>query len=147
MSGESGRRSDPVCPRRVEQGRDHGSENDEFLGDETCSYCGSISGDYFMRRLEAGDVSLDPTDKNYKVYVRNKEGQPFRQTYRTDSKPFVGWHSPEHDWVTREIQETKFYFQHLSKDQMIRFVELLNQKKLTIGEPGHFYRMPYFVSQ
>jgi len=98
-----------------------------------------------MARLEAGDVELDPTDRNYKVYVRNKAGRNFSQTYRTDSKPFKGYDSTEHDWVTREIAETKFYFQHLSRIQKQRFVELFREGKLVIGYPGYFYATPYFI--
>lgn len=99
-----------------------------------------------MARLEAGDVRLDPTDKDYKVYVVNEGGAKFLQRARTDSKPFAGWDSPEHDWVTSERDEAKFHFQHLSQDQKRRFVELLNGKKIRIGEPGRFYRLPYFIT-
>ncbi len=48
-------------------------------------------------------------------------------------------------WTTREIEQTKFYFQHLSEEQMRRFIELLNGKKLKLDFPGHFYRLPYFI--
>lgn len=39
----------------------------------------------------------------------------------------------------------KFYFQHLSEEQMKKFVELLNAKTLKIGYPGHFYTTPFFI--
>lgn len=42
---------------------------------------------------------------------------------------------------------SKFYFMHLSEDEMKRFVELVNDKKMKIGIPGHFYVMPYFVTK
>ena len=39
----------------------------------------------------------------------------------------------------------KFYFQHLSTEQRMAFVELLNAGSIVIGEPGFFYRPPFFV--
>jgi hypothetical protein len=100
-----------------------------------------------MLRLEAGDVELGPTDKNYKVYVENQGGQVFKQTYRDcprDSEP----HMPDQctHWVTRDMAGTKFYFWHLSTEQRKRFIELLNDKKLRIGYPGHFYVKPFFLT-
>lgn len=66
--------------------------------------------------LVEADGEVGPTDKNYKAYLRWDGG------------------------------EAKFYYQHLSPEQMIRFVELLNQKKLKIGYPGRFYVIPYFIT-
>lgn len=64
------------CPRAIENG---GGPNSpfkppmngemEWRDDNTCSYCGSLSGDALMARLEAGNVKLRPTDKDYKVYI------------------------------------------------------------------------------
>ena len=82
--------------------------------DSTCSYCGSLNPEAFMRRVEAGD-EVGPTDKDYKVYLH---GGPF----------------------------TKFYFEHLSRDQKVKFVELLNAKKINFGAPGYFYVKPFFIS-
>lgn len=140
------------CPRRVEapfQLTGIGPDGKDTLGkDDTCSYCGSLNPATFMARLEIGDIELGPTDKNYKVYVKNHGGATFKQTYRdcptidTCKGPGTCTH-----WVTREVEETKFYFQHLSVDQKKRFVELLNEKKLKIGMPGHFYTSPFFISR
>lgn len=96
-----------------------------------------------MRRLEQGDVTLVPTDKNYKVYIRNLCGEPFSRTYKHRGNK----DDSEADWVwkTDEVPETKFYFQHLSDEQKRRFVELFNEKKLLIGYPGYFYRLPFFM--
>lgn len=111
------------CPRRSEammaQPRDgvlldYWNERD---GHRVCGYCGSMNPDDFMVRLEAGDVELTPTDKNYKVYVTGAG-----------------------------LSHAKFYFQHLSEPQMLRFIELLNEKRLKLAYPGHFYRMPFFCA-
>jgi hypothetical protein len=56
-----------------------------------------------------------PTDKNYKAYIDCADGRH------------------------------KFYFEHLSEEQKIEFVEMLNSKSINIGYPGHFYRLPYFI--
>lgn len=39
----------------------------------------------------------------------------------------------------------KFYFPHFSKDQRIKFIELLNAKKVQFDAPGHFYVLPFFI--
>jgi len=155
-----------TCPRRIEDGMDRddsplrysGSNQDTYREDNTCSYCGSFNPDTFMERIEAGDVELGPTDKGYKVYLQNRGGESFKQTYRqcppeerriVDGKEIItrcaGPETCTH-WVTREREGSKFYFQHLSETQKRRFVDLLNEKKLHIGFPGHFYRLPYFIS-
>ena len=95
-----------------------------------------------MARVEAGDVELVPTDKNYKVYVHNKGGEKFKFSHSGRMDDLAGKWS----CTTEERNETKFYFQHLSEPQMKRFVELLNEKKLNIGEPGYFYRRPFFIA-
>lgn len=130
---------------------------DTYRSDGTCSYCGSMNENTFMERLENEDVELGPTDKNYKVYVNNAGGEPFTQSYRDCPPPDVkvvdgkevttkcaGPDTCPH-WVTRDVQTTKFYFQHLTKEQKERFIELLNKKKLKIGYPGHFYKLPFFI--
>ncbi|HET9554895.1 MAG TPA: hypothetical protein VFP50_18160 [Anaeromyxobacteraceae bacterium] len=125
-----------------------GAGLDTWRADGTCSYCGSLNEATLMARLEAGDVELTPTDKSYKVYVRNAGGDPFQQTYR-DCPAGSPPHMPDacEHWVTRETSETKFYFQHLDEQQRRRFVELLNEKKMKLGYPGHFYRLPFFISR
>ncbi|MDN5920793.1 MAG: hypothetical protein L0I76_37780 [Pseudonocardia sp.] len=41
--------------------------------------------------------------------------------------------------------EAKFYFQHLDDAQRREFVELLNGGRITVGYPGRFYVLPFFV--
>jgi hypothetical protein len=184
------------CPR-CKGLPDYGIDYSKWTKDDTCHGCGSLWGDLFMERLEAGTVELEPTDKNYKVYVRNSGGVAFRMSHRIDSldgrrlsaaanaKRLRCDHNfngtlggscnkcgfrasdvltdddredaeryeagepldPMHNWVfvTKDQNHTKFYFQHLSAEQMKRFVELLNEKKLKIGLPGHFYSRPFFI--
>lgn len=110
------------CPRREEGfGRAKPGEVLDLWrtshGHETCGYCGSMNPDRLMEMLEAGTATLTPTDKDYKVYV---------------------------DW---EGGSGKFYFQHFSEEQKVRFIELLNAKSLQLKAPGHFYRLPFFVGK
>lgn len=61
------------CPRKI--GDTGGSpvfkiaqSEDTWRENNTCSYCGSLHPDEFMRRLETGEQVI-PTDKGYKAYV------------------------------------------------------------------------------
>jgi hypothetical protein len=120
---------------------------DHWLPDDSCSYCGSLNEAILMARLDAGDVELIPSDKSYKTYVRNVGGAGFRQSYRDCPRDSED-HGPDacSHWVTRETSETKFYFQHLSREQKIHFVELLNAKRIHLAYPGHFYVLPFFCT-
>lgn len=86
---------------------------DSWREDGTCSYCGSMNPDKFMELVEQG-VEVIPTDKNYKAYIRH------------------GGHG-----------QAKFYFQHLSKEQMVKFVDLYNSGTMKVS--GSFYNMPFFM--
>lgn len=114
--------------------------------DDACSYCGSLDPDVFMARLEANTLELGPTDKSYKVYLKPINGGPkLKQCFRGEGDP--GGSDPTRwVWTTRETDWGKFYFQHLSEAQKRRFIELMNGK-LTIGYPGHFYRLPFFIQR
>ena len=85
---------------------------------EICDFCGSMNPDEFMRLVREG-FQVGPTDKSYKVYVQSPDGTG---------------------------REGKFYFQHLTIDQRVEFVELLNNREINIGYPGHFYTRPFFVA-
>lgn len=114
-----------ICPRASENGAVLEQFQPPFNGemvwreDRTCSYCGSLNPDALMERLEAGDVELGPTDKSYKVYVRD---------------------------LTHRRSDGKFYFQHFSREQQRRFIELYNARKIKMAFPGHFYVLPFFCS-
>lgn len=136
-----------TCPRRMLDWGPwtHEEGLDGFRDDGHCKFCGSLNPDTLMARLEAGDVELGPTDKNYKVYVRNSGGAVFSQAYRTGDDERDVPVEERTDWVTREREETKFYFVHLTQPQMVRFIELHNERKLKLGYPHHFYRWPFFM--
>lgn len=108
-----------LCPRRCEGGYAmHENERDFWSmdrGHRHCSYCGSAHPDDVIAGVEAGTVELGPTDKSYKSYLT---GGTFKHA--------------------------KFYFQHLSPEQMDRFIELHNSNKMKVGYPGRFYVKPFF---
>ena len=39
----------------------------------------------------------------------------------------------------------KFYFQHLDADGRQRFIDLVNDGRVSFGYPGHLYVLPYFT--
>lgn len=107
-----------LCPRRAEGGIAY-TDHDTWRDNGTCSYCGSYNPDALMAELEAGEVTLGPTDKSYKAYLIYDQAD----------------------------RRGKVYFQHFSEAQMIRFVELYNAKTLKIGYPNHFYVLPFFMKR
>ena len=42
---------------------------------------------------------------------------------------------------------SKFYFEHLPKEQKLEFLAMLNRGELKIAYPGHFYVLPYFIGK
>lgn len=138
-----------TCPRAIEDGRGDMPvpEYATKKTDGVCWYCGSWSADDLMARLETGTVQIVPTDKNYKIYLRNDGGAAFVRSLRDCPRgsKCSGPNECEH-WVTREVEQPKFYFQHLSHDQKLRFIELLNEKRVKfVGNEG-FYVRPFFIS-
>lgn len=114
-----------VCPRRGELGAGASvfklPESDHIRADDTCSYCGSLDPDVLMARIEAGTIFLEGSDKNYKVYLKATEG----------SEPL------------KYGGADKFYFQHLSEPQKIRFIELYNERKVKHS----LYVLPFFMAR
>lgn len=112
-----------LCPRRDELGDTSMFKLppcDEWWANRTCSHCGSMNPDDLMLRLEAGNVTIGTTDKNYKIYVHNDGGEPV---------------------------PVKFYFQHFSEEQRTRFIELLNERKIKFSGGLGFYVFPYFLKK
>lgn len=159
-----------LCPRRAENPASATMfpGGDTIRADGTCSYCGSLSADVFMAGIESGDVELGPTDKSYKVYVDMPEPDAdqlvIRGSSNVEKRPGDNWHRVgdidaskidtrgwslhADNWYLVEprgaVRHAKFYFQHLSREQQDRFIELHNEKRLRIGYPGRFYVRPFF---
>ncbi len=141
------------CPRSYETGGGPNSPftppfNGEMLwrADDTCSHCGSMNPDTLLKRIAADDIMLCPTDKSYKVYVKNKGGEPLLRTYRKcpQGSDCTGPDDCTH-WVTEETSQSKFYFQHFSVEQRKEFIRLLNERKVHISS-GLFHVLPFFCT-
>ncbi|AVT76627.1 hypothetical protein RPPS3_25640 [Rhodopseudomonas palustris] len=109
-----------LCPRRSDGApASFAKRRDWWLKrqDEqrSCSYCGSMHPDDLFAAINAG-AELVPTDKDYKLYVRNGDAR-----------------------------QEEFYFQHFTAEQQLRFIDLYNKKRLKLAFPGHFYRLPFFA--
>lgn len=109
-----------TCPRRMTEFGpwDRSANLDFWRNDSTCSFCGSLKPELLLQNMEEGIVTLGPTDKAYKLYVRS---QPNNMN--------------------------KFYFQHFTVEQQDKFVELynMNPRPFVMSYPGHFYVAPFFT--
>ncbi|MEU1596218.1 hypothetical protein ABZ468_26000 [Streptomyces sp. NPDC005708] len=105
-----------------EEGHDTWSTRQGLAGQaavgRSCSFCGSLHPDRFMELVREGWI-VGPTDKDYKAYLERPGGGV----------------------------EAKFYFQHLSEAQCREFVDLYNSRAMSLGFPGRFYRMPFFMER
>jgi hypothetical protein len=143
------------------------SEEDHWREDGTCSYCGSLNPETLLKRIEAGEFKLGPTDKSYKVYVDVIAGEDVHRQVTVSKKFWAEYQkrdyvkveqhpTREDDLIVTEVFNThlKFYFQHFlnddgtqNKDMCIKFIELYNNKTMKIGYPGHFYVSPFFMKK
>lgn len=58
-----------TCPRRMEDfGPWERTEGLDVPAGDRCPFCGSLTGEKFLRRVRAGD-QVGPTDKPYKAYL------------------------------------------------------------------------------
>lgn len=69
-------------------------------GDRCCSFCGSLHPDDWLRLMkDAADMSsetvIDPTDKGYKFYVRQKGVKNASE----GGIKFYTWHIPSDEWA------------------------------------------------
>lgn len=163
--------TDHLCPRRAE----NGLAAQTFPGPDTwtsrdgyrcCSYCGSMHPEDLIMAI-AEKVELGPTDKSYKVYVhlpnpnagkRVVTGSESGPSYNIvtglpNRKDLTLWELITNRY-SRKVWGTapktlhaKFYFQHFDKDQQGRFINLLNAGAVNVGYPGHFYRLPFFITR
>lgn len=108
-----------TCPRRMqEMGSWERAENLDRWDERPTGLSCSFCGSLHPDRFFAlvrEGYEVGPTDKSYKAYVKTPTG------------------------------ETKFYFLHLTEEQQVEFVGLLNAKQIKIGYPGRFYVLPFFV--
>ena len=113
------------CPRKLEDPywyRDKDKEDvwksrDVFHDINLDQYCSHCGSLHPQVFLDLVEkgAELIPTDKNYKAYLRYKGEMP------------------------------KFYFQHLSKEDINIYIELAEKRKINFGYPGFFYKKPYFL--
>ena len=117
-----------------------------------CSYCGSMHPDDFMQAIRDGDT-IGPTDKNYKAYVSGTLSAEIAERDSRLLERYVANGASEEtarDLLAESTASStgpskgKFYYQHLSREQMDEFIELYNTKVMKIGYPGHFYTRPFF---
>ena len=77
------------CPRRAEGSPAWSKpEDDKWRDDKTCSYCGSLHPDDFMRLAEEGKP-ITPTDKNYKAYIDKSTKFYFQHLSEDQKKKFI----------------------------------------------------------
>lgn len=158
-----------TCPRRMnewgpwqqKEGMDGFTAGHGLVDQERgCTFCGSMHPDDFMAAARRGET-LGPSDKDYKVYVQRTlsldeinakvetaiTGYVEHGMSRAEAQDLVGKQREGYDIYANGGSIGKFYFQHLSEEQMREFIDLLNAKRLTIGYPGYFYRTPFFMAR
>jgi len=80
--------SEMRCPRRAEIGAPPPPgwpTTDTWRHDQTCSYCGSLHPDEFIRRLAAGET-IGTTTKTYKAYLDNPRAKFYYQHLSEDQR-------------------------------------------------------------
>lgn len=167
-----------ICGRQNESA--HGLNTPGAYWDERgkCSYCGSLKPEIVLAAIEDGTAILGATDKNYKLYVGlpNPDAgklKPFSSRSFAPEEGEDGWieATPENcarynfrpwssgrSWFKlspdSERTNDKFYFQHFSAEQQIRFVDLYNAGRMQFQDfrggksvlvTRGFYRLPYFM--
>ena len=165
------RSTDHLCPRREENPISHqtfpGPDSwDARDGYRCCSYCGSMHPDDVFMAI-ADRLELIPTDKSYKLYVRQphpKAGKTIQVGSESGPARNMVTGEPNRDDLTiweritgrydRKIMGTapatlqaKFYFQHFDQQQQERFINLLNVKAVNWGHPGYLYVLPFFAKR
>jgi len=116
-----------LCPRRSEGVPADAPEHDTWIKSH-CSYCGSLEPSLLLALIEAKQVVIGPTDKNYKIYV----------TPNAAYTGFIGGKTLE--------KHNKFYFQHLEPElERKKFFDLYIENTMELSEPGFFYILPYFM--
>lgn len=128
------------CPRRDEQpnpeaysdGTPTPDKWQNWSGNSTCSYCGSMHPDDFMIVARLGNIDLGPTDKNYKVYVGNTKFY-FQHLSENQKREFVGLYNMR---PRRQYNVNDLSFKIVAD----------GGGKMVVGYPGRFYVLPFFMS-
>lgn len=114
------------------------------------SFKQSYRTDSIEERIKAAAENLN---RFHQIKSMNEEVQFLSSLSEDDRADFEAYKAgnkldPMRNWklATRDVASTKFYFQHLNEDQMKRFVELMNEKRIKLNEPGYFYRKPFFFA-
>lgn len=138
--------------------------------DPCCSFCGSLHPEKFLVLVEQGWI-VGPTDKAYKAYLSqpaSAEEKAERRARWLQSFTAREIHASAEergdtpDQVREALEavydtqvagpaeegnvRAKFYFQHLDAEQARHFIDLYNHRRMNVGYPGHFYRLPYFMA-
>lgn len=147
-------------------------EVSKHTGWRDCSYCGSMHPEDLFKCIEEKSCEISGTDKNYKIYVQVAhpdagspcvlssanfehvgEGWVKVTPENVDSLPLDDYQRKHYNdgkhWVKVEPRpknaHLKFYYPHLTKEQMIKFLDLWNEGKLPLEPQFGLYVMPYFA--
>ncbi len=104
------------CPRRDESFAQDPTQTDEFLTRGSSRPVCSFCGSV------SGDELMAYIEAGGELTPTDK-----------DYKAYLSGHA-------------KFYYQHLSEEQGRRFVDLVNEGKVKLAYPGHFYVRPFFMA-
>lgn len=121
-----------TCPRRIAEG--HADENGPFVFDGPnrdsydrpsmgssdlmgCSYCGSVSGEDFIRVVREHTV-VGPTDKSYKLYLDDHHAKFYMHhlTPKQGDEFIALWNAGEVNWGYPGAPYVQLYVPHNTED-------------------------------
>lgn len=112
-------------------------------GDQlSCSFCGSLHPDAFMRWLRDGGT-IDSTGKNYKAYIDCP--YPNEHYGETTDEIITVDGGGSYRSISVYGRTAKFYFQHLDDAQRREFVDLYNAGRIAFAGGYGFEIYPFFM--
>lgn len=128
-----------ACPNSGRGKPYRGYLNEDRPDDLRCDFCGGLRPEVFMRRLELGNIILSPVFHRgglnllprEQLFVRTWGGPCFIEAYRISRK--------HGGWATREVKDVRFYLNHLSRDELRRFAQLLDEGRVKLDCPTAIY--------